>query len=547
MTDEAVERALRLPILSGIDQSRFPARLALADIIRNDSRVERYRRGQLIVREGDYGNAAFFVISGSVGVVLEHAVALEARGRRTRHRSWLSAVSQLWSNARTPERREVSDYLSAARIAPGADRGAALRPLVPHFDAFVHDHQMVELGEGETFGEIAAMSRTPRRNSVVALTDCELLEIRWQGLRDIRRHDKAFREQIDQLYRARSLKSHLSETGLFGHLDDAAISAIAAATQFETYGEFEWFSAFRHHLDSEDASRVIEREPVIATQGDYVDGLLLIGSGFARISERVGHGDRTVRYATHGDEFGLEEIRDHFLHQRPLTLRHSLHAVGYVDVLRVPTALVERYVLPQIAPPPEERPRLLRRYGQGEASPLEPALVNFLVDRRVINGTATMLINMDRCVECDDCVNACAAAHDGNPRFVRHGLSFDKLMVANACMHCKDPVCLIDCPTGAIHRLPEDGRVIIDDVTCIGCGTCANSCPYDNIRLVDIRDDKGAFILDEVTGAPIVKATKCDLCVDQLGGPACQRACPHDALARVDMGDQEKLAAWVNR
>ena len=65
--------------------------------------------------------------------------------------------------------------------------------------------------------------------------------------------------------------------------------------------------------------------------------------------------------------------------------------------------------------------------------------------------------------------------------------------------------------------------------------------------MVDVRDQNGAFILDEAMSAPIVKATKCDLCVDQLGGPACQRACPHDALKRTDMSDLGSLADWLDR
>jgi Fe-S-cluster-containing dehydrogenase component len=144
-------------------------------------------------------------------------------------------------------------------------------------------------------------------------------------------------------------------------------------------------------------------------------------------------------------------------------------------------------------------------------------------------------------------VRACASTHNNNPRFVRHGPVHADIMVANACMHCVDPVCLIGCPTGAIHRDPRDGRVIVDDTTCIGCSTCANSCPYNNIQMVEIRDHDGNFILDQETGEPIVKAAKCDLCLGQLGGPACQRACPHDALIRIDMREHERLAAWVNR
>jgi Fe-S-cluster-containing hydrogenase component 2 len=65
--------------------------------------------------------------------------------------------------------------------------------------------------------------------------------------------------------------------------------------------------------------------------------------------------------------------------------------------------------------------------------------------------------------------------------------------------------------------------------------------------MVEVRDGNGAFIRDTNTNAPIAKATKCDLCLDQPGGPACQRACPHDALKRVDMQDLSDLGRWLNR
>ncbi len=107
-------------------------------------------------------------------------------------------------------------------------------------------------------------------------------------------------------------------------------------------------------------------------------------------------------------------------------------------------------------------------------------------------------------------------------------------MTANACMHCYDPICLIGCPTGAVHRAP-DGVVQINDKTCIGCSSCANSCPYENIRMVKTRSTSGAILKDSETSKPVLKATKCDLCSDQIGGPACERACPHDALVRLDL------------
>ena len=54
-------------------------------------------------------------------------------------------------------------------------------------------------------------------------------------------------------------------------------------------------------------------------------------------------------------------------------------------------------------------------------------------------------------------------------------------------------------------------------------------------------------VSDLVSNKPIEKATKCDLCVDQLTGPACVNACPHNAMARVDMRDLESVATWLQR
>ena len=122
-----------------------------------------------------------------------------------------------------------------------------------------------------------------------------------------------------------------------------------------------------------------------------------------------------------------------------------------------------------------------------------------------------------------------------------------KYMIANACMHCVDPVFMIGCPTGAIHRSQQDGEVVINDAACIGCATCANSCPYDNIRMVEAREAQGNVLVDNATQTPIMKATKCDLCFNLPGGPACERACPHDALKRVDMTDSESLRVWLDR
>jgi Fe-S-cluster-containing dehydrogenase component len=294
-------------------------------------------------------------------------------------------------------------------------------------------------------------------------------------------------------------------------------------------------------------------EPLIAEEGNYADGLIMIRAGFAHVTERVDFGQRTIGYLGRGGVFGFGEISHNYRFEEKVNLQSSLRALGYIDILRVPTSIIEKYVLPHYPEHMVPSRIVPRGFAQSawkeERSGQEIAtgIMEFLVDNRYINGTAAMIIDTDRCTRCDDCVRACSSAHDNNARFVRHGKRFQNYIVANACMHCVDPVCMIGCPTGAIHRESHKGQVVINDVTCIGCATCANSCPYDNIRMVSIRDGRGDLILAQSTNVPVEKATKCDLCVDQLGGPACERACPHDALKRVDMRETDSLIEWINR
>jgi Fe-S-cluster-containing dehydrogenase component len=265
------------------------------------------------------------------------------------------------------------------------------------------------------------------------------------------------------------------------------------------------------------------------------------------MSVLYGHGHRTLSYLGKGQVFGWDELAEAHATGEVAPWRHSLRAVGYVDVLRIPVEVVIRWVLPNCGLGTADLRQSAIHNPQSAISDADSRRLEFLADHRFLNGTHTMLINLDRCTRCDDCVRACAATHDNNPRFIRQGPKHDNLMVANACMHCVDPVCMIGCPTGAIGRDANTGTVRINDGTCIGCSTCANSCPYEAIRMVEIREPGGAFLVDDVTQQPILKATKCDFCAGQLTGPACQNACPHDALVRVDMADLSALDRWLGK
>src|SRR5207248_6179767 len=95
----------------------------------------------------------------------------------------------------------------------------------------------------------------------------------------------------------------------------------------------------------------------------------------------------------------------------------------------------------------------------------------------LVQGQRLMLIDLDRCTRCDECVRACVATHDdGRSRLFLDGPRFGKFLVPTACRSCLDPVCMIPCPVASIHR--GDNREIIIEPWCIGCSACADSCPY---------------------------------------------------------------------
>ena len=557
-----VAHLLSIEPFRDIDATQFPPSLPLEEILRNDARLVRCADGDIVVREGDYGSSAFFIVKGNVRVVLS-GLSDEALGRQAPAKlGWRQTLAKVFNRPRLPEVREYYGSGEPSNPSPSPSlrgRGSTARVFLQDVPRVLDETDTVVLEAGEFFGELAALTRSPRSATVFADGDALLLEIRWQGLRDLMRRTDALRRHIEQLYRENSLRVHLRETPLLAELPPERLAAVADATVFESHGEFDWHDAYQAAVSRRPEDAIVD-EPLIAEEGEPSDGLILIRSGFARQSRRYGHGHRTTTYLGRGQVFGLAEAIESAAAGRPAPWRYSLRAQGYVDVLRIPREAFARLVLPYLSPESLAGIGAVAKSPSGDAGDaaalalsasdgglVDQGLLEFLVDRRLVNGRQAMVIDLDRCTRCDDCVRACAATHDNNPRFVREGHRHGPIMVAQACMHCVDPVCMIGCPTGAIGRDAATGVIRINDRTCIGCGVCSESCPYDNIKLVEIRDARGAALTDAATGQPIAKATKCDLCVDLPGGPACQRACPHDALFRMDLGNLDELSGWVER
>jgi Fe-S-cluster-containing hydrogenase component 2 len=205
---------------------------------------------------------------------------------------------------------------------------------------------------------------------------------------------------------------------------------------------------------------------------------------------------------------------------------------------------------------PQVRTRFLRRaieHLQQNAEALrriESTPLSDFLEQGLMNAQSLLVLDLEKCTRCDECTKACSDAHEGVTRLIRDGLRFDKYLVASSCRSCLDPYCMVGCPVNSIRRTGT--REILIEDWCIGCGKCAENCPYGNINMHGFSTgEKGEDPHHPGRRIPIVqmKATTCDLCRQVKDGqPSCVYACPHDAAHRMSGEDLAKsLGLTVTR
>ena len=152
-----------------------------------------------------------------------------------------------------------------------------------------------------------------------------------------------------------------------------------------------------------------------------------------------------------------------------------------------------------------------------------------------------LLVDIEKCQGCLSCMLAWSLIHEGV-----EGLSLSRIQIMQnsfesfpndltieQCRQCVEPVCVNECPTGALRADGKHGNVrMVDSELCIGCGLCFDTCPYTPSR---------AFLAPDKAYDDEARSRKCDLCAnapyhwDQAGGgpdgkQACVAVCPVGAI-----------------
>lgn len=147
--------------------------------------------------------------------------------------------------------------------------------------------------------------------------------------------------------------------------------------------------------------------------------------------------------------------------------------------------------------------------------------------------------DQSRCYGCQACSVACKDWNDIKPGPEKWMSVYDWEtgvfpdmrinILAFPCGHCENPVCMSNCPNGAIFKEDTYGAVLVDEDKCTGERDCYEACPYG----------APSFASDE----PTTKMTKCTMCIDRLekgDKPICVMSCPMRAF---DFGPIEELQA----
>ncbi len=570
--------------------------------------LRRFRAGDVICRLGEPGWTAFYILtSKDLQELREKQLAAPDGTSAARLGRWREDVARLKTLAPSAEPRPVATVHLARPEPRGFWEGLKDLPLRLAGKAAAAPPRPGAIFEGEVFGEMSCLYRTPRSATIVADADCCMLEfLRNIFDRMLSNRNKAFKEQIDTVYRKRVLDLQLRALPLFRDLSDDVLDLLRRRVELKEFapGELIWdehdapdcmvivrsgFVQVRKNVsylldeaavsdwpalgvalaaaggeapgprrklwdllpaegraasgrvtaESAQSERdailaalnALLRQPKLSAAPEFAKAVEALDlppeakkppsavkksedyQKACRLNRRllealfpgavpVSRGEdeaRVLAYQSQGDllgEIGLVTGRPRSA--ACIAYDHPGSKFGRVELVRIGKELFADLV--RASPELSRRVAALaeERQGQTAAKVARPAwdetnplaLSERFDELGLIQGQKLMVIDLERCTRCDECVKACVDTHaDGRSRLFLDGPRFKDFdggrlhnyLVPATCRQCKDPVCLIGCPVGSIHK-GENGQIVVED-WCIGCRRCAEQCPYGAVQM----------------------------------------------------------------
>ncbi len=429
--------------------------------------LREYKKGEVICREGEYGATAFYLLTGKVEVFLNTALA---HAKSEKDESLFKGPKRWIRKFTTGLKRDEED--PRPTDAP--------RQFIP-IDASVfldRQHPTAEMGPGDFFGEMSCLNFYPRSATIRALEDVKALEMLRNILKFLR-SSRAFdyHQKVGRPYEQRTIRSLFLHLSAFGEIPMEEIDKLVPRAKHFIHnpGDAILRQGDPPHRCYSREDPDDDKKPLKAWDAEdaYV---YFIRLGFVKVSHTYPGGELILRYLHSGEYFGAAAL----LTGQPRTA--TCAAVDHVQVV----ALGKKDVDPLM----EKYPRL-RMALEADLERTKPESLSTLPTPRVpladffaqglLDAQNLLVIDLERCTRCDDCVRACADSHDGITRLVREGVRYEKYLVTTSCRACADPVCMKGCPVGSIHRT-DSLEIRIED-WCIGCDRCAQQCPYGNITM----------------------------------------------------------------
>ena len=319
--------------------------------------------------------------------------------------------------------------------------------------------KVAERVAGEFYGEMGALGGLPRTLDIIAAEDgAEIFYLPRHCLKFVETNDEA-RALLSERFRERAIRVMVNELELFHGVQGEFIDRLLADCEIKRYDQ---------------------RGIVLVKQGEAGDSLYIVRDGYVQVVREAEDGSqRVLAYRRAGEYFGEMSLLD-----GGGVRNASVLTAGKCEVIKIRGDDVATLLQQFPSAKAQVRATIERRLAAEEQ--LTPELSVVLKDSGqfgVIQADALLVMDLDLCVKCDNCVTACESLH-GTSRLIRTGIQLGKYLIPAACRHCDDPKCMNSCPTGAVKRRPE-GEIYFQYDMCIGCGNCAIACPYDNIAMIE--------------------------------------------------------------